>query len=161
VVTRERHDRQVPASPVAQAAGPVVLATLSTGVDPSAERIAIESAVDAGVSLIVVNVVQLPACPRALALGGPRAIAFPHEEDYEAVRATAERAAAIGLRVQHLRVYSPRPAKALVELANEREAGLLVLGPNRRRRPLRRLRFNRAAREVRRQAACLVWIAGG
>jgi nucleotide-binding universal stress UspA family protein len=55
-------------------------------------------------------------------------------------------------------VTSPRPAKALVRVANERGAGLLVLGPKRGR--LRRWRFKRAAREVRRTAACLVWIAG-
>jgi nucleotide-binding universal stress UspA family protein len=72
------------------------------------------------------------------------------------VRATAERAAARGIRVEHLRVTSPRPAKALVQVANERGAGLLVLGPKRRGI----WRFPRAAREVRRNAACLIWIAG-
>ena len=74
------------------------------------------------------------------------------------MRATAERAAALGIRVEHLRVTSPRPAKAIVQIANERGAGLLVLGPKRGRVP--RWRFRRAAREVRRNAACLVWIAG-
>lgn len=160
MLTRERHDRHLPEAPVFEAAGPVVLATLSCGVDPAAERLAIESALEAGVSLVVVNAVQLPALPRALVLGGPSAISFPHEEDYEAVRGTAERAAKLGLRVEHLRVVSPRPAKALVQLANERAAGLLVLGPRRRRLFARRWRFKRAAREVRRTAACLVWIAG-
>ena len=160
VLTRERHARGSQEATALKAAGPVVLGTLSSGIDAAAERLAIESALDAGVSLIVANVAQLPPCPRALALGGPGALAFPHEEDYEAVRATAERAAMLGLRVEHLRVLSPRPARALVQLANERAAGLLVLGPKRRRWPLRRMRFNRAARAVRRSAGCLVWIAG-
>jgi nucleotide-binding universal stress UspA family protein len=161
VVTRECHDVRGPAEAGGLApAGPVVLATLSSRVDPEAERLAVESALDAGVPLLVVNAVQLPPCPRALALGGPSAVAFPYEEDYEAVRATAERAARLGLRVEHLRVVSPRPAKALVQIANERAAGLLVLGPKRRRLPARRWRFRRAAREVRRGTACLVWIAG-
>jgi nucleotide-binding universal stress UspA family protein len=160
VLTRERHVRRPGEDPASAAVGPVVLGTLSSGVDPAAERLAIESALDAGVALIVANVVQLPPCPRALALGGPSAVAFPHEEDYEAVRTTAERAAMLGLRVEHLRVLSPRPARALVQIANERAAGLLVLGPKRRRGPLRRLRFSRAARAVRRSASCLVWIAG-
>ncbi|HKP21828.1 MAG TPA: universal stress protein [Thermoleophilaceae bacterium] len=160
MVTRERHVRRPREAPAAAAVGPVVLGTLSSGIDPAAERIAIESALDAGVPLIVVNVVQLPPCPRALAMGGPEALAFPHEEQYEAVRGTAERAAKFGLRVEHLRVSSPRPARALVQIAQERAAGLLVLGPERRRRIARRVRFRRAARAVRRSASCLVWIAG-
>lgn len=136
-----------------------MLGTLSSGIDPAAERLAIESALDAGVPLIVVNVVELPPCPRALAMGGPGALAFPHEEDYEAVRATAERAAKFGLRVEHLRVSSPRPARALVQIARERAAGLVVLGPKRRSLLRGRWRFRRAARRVRRSVSCLVWIA--
>ena len=136
-----------------------MLGTLSSGIDPAAERLAIESALDAGVPLIVVNVVVLPPCPRALAMGGPGALAFPHEEDYEAVRATAERAAKFGLRVEHLRVSSPRPARALVQIARERAAGLVVLGPKRRSLLRGRWRFRRAARRVRRSVSCLVWIA--
>ena len=136
----------------------MVLATLSSRVDPAAERIAIDSAVEAGVPLLVVNAIPMPPCPRALILGGPEAVSFPVEEDYEAVRGTAERASAFGIRVEHLRVMTPRPAKALVQVANERGAGLLVLGPKRGR--VSHWRFRRAAREVRRNAACLVFIAG-
>ena len=152
MLTRERHVRQPREDAAVQAAGPVVLGTLSSGIDPAAERVAIESALDAGVPLIVVNVVELPPCPRALA--------FPHEEEYEAVHATAERAAKFGLRVEHLRVSSPRPARALVQVANERSAGLVVLGPKRRGLLKGRWRFRRAARQVRRGVGCLVWIAG-
>jgi len=133
-----------------------VLGTLSSRVEPDAERLAIESALENGVPLLVVNVMPLPACPRALALGGPRALDFPNREDYEAVRATAQRAASWGLKVEHLRVTSPRPAKALVQIANERGAGLLVFAPQRKGI----FRFWRAAREVRRNADCLIWIAG-
>ena len=132
-----------------------MLGTLSSRIEPEAERIAIESAVENGVPLLVVNVVPMAACPRALALAGPKALSCPHREDYEAVRATAQRAASWGLKVQHLRVTSPRPAKALVQIANERGAGLLVLGPKRKGI----FRFWRAAREVVRNANCLVWIA--
>ena len=132
-----------------------MLGTLSSRIEPEAERIAIESAVENGVPLLVVNVVPMAACPRALALAGPKALSCPHREDYEAVRATAQRAASWGLKVQHLRVTSPRPAKALVQIANERGAGLLVLGPKRKGI----FRFWRAAREVTRNANCLVWIA--
>jgi nucleotide-binding universal stress UspA family protein len=140
--------------PAASSAGPVVLATLSARVDPEAERLAIESCLDASVPLVVVNAVAAPACPRSLHLGA----LDPEREDYVAVRATAERAAAFGIRVQHLRVTTPRPARAIVEIAKERAAGLLVLGPKRGR--VSRWRFRRAARAVRRNVDCLVWIAG-
>ena len=134
--------------------GPVVLATLSARVDPEAERLAIESCLDAGVPLLVVNAVTAPACVRTLHLGA----IDPRREDYAAVRATAERAAASGIRVEHLRVRGPRPVRAIVEIAKERAAGLLVLGPKRGR--VSRRRFRRAARAVTRNLTCLVWIAG-
>jgi nucleotide-binding universal stress UspA family protein len=134
--------------------GPVVLATLSSRIDPSAERLAIESCLDANVPLVVVNAVAAPMSPHTLHLGA----LDPRREDYAAVRATAERAAAFGIRVEHLRVTTPRPARAIVEIANERSAGLLVLGPKRGR--VSRGRFRRAARAVTRNVACLVWIAG-
>lgn len=153
MLKRERHDVGRSAEGLA-APGPVVLATLSTRVEERAERLAIASCLEVGVPLLVVNVVPAPMSPRTLSLGA----LDPEREDYAAVRATAERAAGFGIRVEHLRVTSPRPAKAIVEIANERGAGLLVLGPKRRR--VSRWRFGRAAREVRRNAACLVWIAG-
>jgi nucleotide-binding universal stress UspA family protein len=140
--------------PAASSAGPVVLATLASRVDPSAERLAIESCIDAGVALVLVNAVTAPACPHTLHLGE----LDPAREDYAAVRATAERAAAFGIRVEHLRVTSPRPARAIVDIAKERAAGLLVLGPKRGR--VSRWRFRRASRMVRRSVTCLVWIAG-
>ena len=46
---------------------------------------------------------------------------------------------------------------ALLELAASCEAGLLVFGPDLAMTPRRR--FRAAARRVRRDAACLVWIA--
>jgi nucleotide-binding universal stress UspA family protein len=134
--------------------GPVVLAMLSSRVDPSAERLAIESCLDAGVPLVVVNAVAAPPYPHTLHLGA----LDPAREDYAEVRATAERAAALGIRVEHLRVTTPRPARAIVEIAKERAAGLLVLGPKRGR--VSRWRFKRAARAVTRSLTCLVWIAG-
>jgi nucleotide-binding universal stress UspA family protein len=141
------------------APGPVVLATLASRVHPDAERMAIASSLEAGVPLVVINAAHLPPYPRALTLGGPEAAILPEEEDYEAVRATADRAASFGISVELLRVASPRPAKAIVEIANERRAGLLVLGPHPGR--VHGWRLRRAAREVRRNADCLVWIADG
>jgi nucleotide-binding universal stress UspA family protein len=155
--TRERRAGRTPVeSGGISAPGPVVLGTLSSRFEPEAEQLAIESAIEAGVALLVVNAMP-PTSMRALLFRGHRAAAYPRDEDYGAVRATAQRAARRGLRVEHLRIMSPRPPKALVQVAHERGAGLLVLGPSRTRVP--RWRFRQAAREVRRHAACLVWLA--
>ena len=135
---------------------PVLLGTLSVRVDPTAERMAFDSALDAGVKLIVANMLVLPPYPLTLMLA-PEYATLPHEEDLDAVRATAERAAALGIATELLRVSSRRPVTALLELAVEREAGLLVFGPDLSRTPRRRFRV--AARRVRRDASCLVWVA--
>jgi nucleotide-binding universal stress UspA family protein len=137
-------------------ARPVVLGTLSVRVHPNAERVALESALEAGVPLIVANMIPLQAYPMTMILA-PQYATLPHEEDLEAVRDTARRAAELGIKTELLRVSSRRPVHALLELVSERDAGLLVFGPDLSRTP--RLRFRLAARAVRRGAACLVWIA--
>ncbi len=155
---RSRDRMVTPAVPVADRARsrPVVLATLSVRVDPSAERMALESALEAGVGLIIANMITLPAYPMTLMLAREYAT-LPHEEDLEALRATAERAAGLGIKTELLRISSPRPIVALLELLRERAAGLLVFGPDLRRTS--RIRFAIAARRLRRAAPCLVWIA--
>ncbi len=137
---------------------PVVLATLSVRVDPAAERMAIESALDADPArprLIVANMLWLPPHPTTLMLAREH-VTLPHEEDLDAVRETAHRAAARGIETELLRISSRRPLAALIELVHERRAGLVVLGPDPRRTP--RWWLWLAARRVRRQADCLVWI---
>jgi nucleotide-binding universal stress UspA family protein len=137
-------------------ARPVLLATLAVRVDPTAERMALESALEAGVKLILANVSLLPPYPATIVLAREYAT-LPHEEDLDAVRATAARAAELGIATELLRVSSPRPVRALLELAQETDAGLLVFGPDLSRIPRRR--FRAAARVVRRSAPCLVWVA--
>lgn len=137
-------------------ARPVLLGTLSVRVDPTAERMALDSALDAGVKLIVANMLVLPPYPLTLMLA-PEYATLPHEEDRDAVRATADRAAALGVSTELLRVSSRRPVTALLELATECDVGLLVFGPDLSLTPRRR--FRRAARRVRRDASCLVWVA--
>jgi nucleotide-binding universal stress UspA family protein len=145
----------LPAGPTQ--ARPVVLATLSVRVDPSAERMALDSAVEAGVPLILVNVIRLPPYATTMILVGPEHTTLPHEEDLEAVRATARRAAELGVKTELLRVRTTHPVKALLEVVAERDAGLLVFGPHLGR--IGRRRFRWAARRIRREASCLVWIA--
>jgi nucleotide-binding universal stress UspA family protein len=134
---------------------PVLLGTLSVRVDTAAERIALDSALETGGSLILANAMSLRPYPLTAMLA-PEYATLPHEEDLEAVRASAARAAALGIRTELLRVSSPRPVKALLELVRDREVGLFVFGPDRSMVPARRYRA--AARAVRREADCLVWV---
>src|SRR5215217_1245708 len=138
-------------------ARPVVLATLSVRVDPSAERMAIDSALEAGVPLVLVNVLPFRFYPTTLALVGPEGLNLPHEEDLDAVRATAARAAELGVQTELLRVTTRHAVNALLQIVRERDAGLLVFGPD--VRLVGRVRFRLAARRLRREAGCLIWVA--
>jgi nucleotide-binding universal stress UspA family protein len=151
-----RRDHVAPPAGDRGRARPVLLATLSVRVDPSAERMALESALEAGARLILANMITLPPYPMTMILAREY-VTLPHEEDLEAVRETAARSAGLGIKTELLRVSSPRPVKALLELASETGAGLLVFGPDLALTP--RWRFRIAARLVRRNAPCLVWIA--
>jgi nucleotide-binding universal stress UspA family protein len=154
---RDRERTATPRQAAPTRARPVVLGTLSVRIDRAAEEMAISSALEAGVPLIVANMLHLPPYPATMMLLGPEGVTLPHEEALEEVRATAARAAALGIRTELLRVTSRHPVRALLAIAVEREAGLLVFGPD--RGMARRWRFRAAARRVRRDAPCLVWVA--
>jgi nucleotide-binding universal stress UspA family protein len=154
---RDRHEDLTHTAAEPTRARPVVLATLSVRVDPTAERMAIDSAVEASVPLVLVNLIPLPFYVTTLVLLGPEGTTLPHEEDLEAVRATAARAADLGVKTELLRVRTRHAVPALLEVVRERDAGLLVFGPD--LRLTSRRRFRAAARKVRREAECLVWIA--
>ena len=154
---RDRRDQLTGQAAGPTQARPVLLATLQVRVDPTAERMAIESALEAGVPLLLVNLIRLPPYATTMILMGPEHTTLPHEEDLEAVRATANRAAELGVTTELLRVRTTRPVQALLEVASERDAGLIVFGPHLGR--VGRRRFGRAARRIRREANCLVWIA--
>jgi hypothetical protein len=147
-----------PPSGAGAAPRPVMLATLSVRIDPEAERFAIETALETGARLLIVNLLTLPPYPATIMLARQYAT-LPHEEDIEAVRASAARAQAQGVATELLRVTSRRPLQALLELVAERNVGLLALGPDVRRTP--RWLLALASARVRRRAGCLVWIAPG
>jgi hypothetical protein len=154
---RDRDRTAAPAQAPERHARPVVLATLSVRIDPAAEEMAIASALEAGVPLIVANMLHLPPFPATVMLLGPEGATLPHEEALDEVRATAARAAALGIKTELLRVTSRHPVRALLAIVAERDAGLLVFGPD--AGAIRGLRFRAAARRVRRDAPCLVWVA--
>ena len=132
-----------------------MLATLGVPFDEDAAALAVDSAVEAGQPLLLVNVVELLLGPWSVALRYGDLDDDP--EDAEALCAPALLAARLGVEVERLRVQSPHPVDALVELAAEREPGLLVFGPDRAR--LKPRSYRKAARAVRRRVACLVWLA--
>jgi nucleotide-binding universal stress UspA family protein len=160
-MVRIGHPAQAGAAPhggVDRQPRPIVLATLSVRIDPGAERMALDTALELGARLIVANLMPLPPYPATIMLAREWAT-LPHEEDLEAVRATAARASRRGIPTELLRISSRRPLAALLELIEERRASLVVLGPDLRRG--RRLQLRLAARRLRRQADCLIWIAPG
>jgi len=105
---------------------------------------------------VIINAVTLPMFPLTVMLVGLSAAIRPEDEDLAAVRASAERAAALGVPVEHLRVVSRTPTAALIAVANERRAGLLIFGPDPERIGLRK--FRSAARKIRKRAECLVLV---
>jgi nucleotide-binding universal stress UspA family protein len=132
---------------------PVFLATLDVPFSIEATAFAVDSAVESGRPLVVVNVAEVPPTPWTLLGYG-----YIEREELQAeLRKPAELAQSLAVRVERLRVCSPHPIDALLELVAERNPGLLVFGPEPSR--LRPRTYHRAARKIRARAACLVWIA--
>jgi hypothetical protein len=161
--TRAMHATPEHISPVAERpsgpsgpAGSVVLATLAVPFDPAGERMAIDSALETGARLVLVDVRAIPQAPMSIMLHGPDGALLPRDDARPEVRASAQRAAALGVQTLLLWVGTRRPARALLEVAAEQSAALLVFAPDRSAVGTRR--FRRTARAVRRQAGCLVWV---
>jgi len=79
------------------------------------------------------------------------------DELQEALQKPADLARSLAVQVERLRVCSPHPVDALLELVSERDAALLVFGPERAR--LRPRRYRRAKKKICRRAGCLTWFA--
>jgi nucleotide-binding universal stress UspA family protein len=134
---------------------PILLATLGVPFDPDASAFAVDAAVEAGQPLIVANVVELPPLTMSIRLGYDQ---LPERAaDEEAFKAPAALAQSLGVQVERLRVRSPRPVEALLELAAERRPAVLVFGPDRER--LKARIYRKASKAIRERAACLVWLA--
>jgi nucleotide-binding universal stress UspA family protein len=155
VLTARRRGPATRLTARASAARPVMLATVEVPFDAAAAAFAVDSAVESGQPLIVVNAVEILLAPASVTLG--YGDLDPSPGDAAELRAPAELAHALGVRVERLRLKSPHPVDALLQLAAERRPGLLVFGPDRSR--LGRRQYAKAARAVREHAACLVWLA--
>jgi Universal stress protein family len=154
---RERPAEPTPvAVPVVSARiRPVVLATTAVPFEADAFAVALGAAMESQATLIVIDAVELPFWPQSIAT---RHADTELDTDRECIRERVDQAVALGVHVEHLRVRSPRPIDAMLEVAGEREAGLLVFGPDRSR--LRPRAFARMVRRIRRRASCLLWVAG-
>lgn len=135
---------------------PVVLATLGVPLDPRASAFAVDSAVESGRELVVVNVTRLEPLALSMILGYDALPEFTPEVS-ESIQRSAELARSLGVRVERLRIRSPRPLVALLEIVHERRPGLLVFGPQ--RSALRPRRYGKAVAALRELTDCLVWIA--
>src|SRR5262245_55338741 len=134
---------------------PVLLATMGVPLDEEAAVFAVDTAVESGQRLVVANVTPLEPLRMSIVLGYD---ALPEltPEVSASLKRLADLARSLGVRVERLRVRSPRPVEALVELAADVRPGLLVFGPD--RRVLRRRRYRRALAAVRNRVTCLLWV---
>ena len=132
---------------------PVLLATLDVPFADEAIAFAVDSAVETGQPLIVVNAAEIPPTPWSLLGYGY----IEREDLQDELRKPAELAQSLAVLVERLRVCSPHPIDALLELVAERNPGLLVFGPDSSR--LRPRRYRRAAKRIRDRSTCLVWLA--
>jgi hypothetical protein len=131
----------------------VLLATLDVPFAEDATVFAVDSAVESGQPLVVVNAAEIhPTRWSLLGYGYIEKEALQSE-----LLKPAELAHSLAVRVERLRVCSPHPVDALLEVVAERRPGVLVFGPDRSR--LRRRTYERAAKRIREKTSCLVWLA--
>jgi len=131
----------------------VLLATLDVPFSDEATAFAVDSAVESGQPLVVVNAAEvLPTVYAFLGYG------YVERDDLQSeLRKPAELAQSLAVQVERLRVCSPHPIDALLEVVAERNPAVLVFGPDRSR--LKPRTYRRAADKIRRRATCLLWLA--
>jgi nucleotide-binding universal stress UspA family protein len=152
VLTQQRRSSREDASFVAGDRRPVVLATLDVPFSEEATALAVDSAVESGQPLVLVNAAEV--LPTLYSLHG---YGYVERDDLQdALRRPAALAQSLAVQVERLRVCSPHPVDALLEVVAERNPALLVFGPDRSQ--LKARRYRRAARKIREHATCLVWL---
>ncbi|HEY7197304.1 MAG TPA: universal stress protein [Gaiellaceae bacterium] len=131
-----------------------MLATMDVPFQADAAEFAVAAAVENGQPLVLLNVVEMFPTLAAIHF---KDVDFTSAEDAAALRAPAELAHSLGVRVERVRVSTPHPIDALIETTLERRPGILVFGPDRQR--LKPRRYRKAVRAVRERAPCLVWLS--
>jgi len=134
---------------------PVLLATLGVPLNEEASVFAVDTAVESGQRLVVANVTALEPLRMSITLGYDSLPELTPEVS-ASLRRSAELARSLGVHVERLRVRSPRPLQALLELVADVRPGLFVFGPD--RRALRERRYRKALEAVRDRVTCLVWV---
>lgn len=133
-----------------------MLATLGVPLEQTATIFAIDSAVEEGRSLILVNVTRLEPLSLSVRLGYD-ALEELTPEVTVSLRRAVGLARSLGLHVERLRIRSPRPITALLELVTERGPGVLVFGPDKAALGIRS--YRRSVRKIRDANPCFVWTA--
>ena len=153
--TQDQLRLRAPGAATSAGGRPILLATLGAPFEEEAIAIAIDAAVESGEPLIVANITRLE--PLALSvMMGYDALEELTPDVSRSLRRSALTAAGFGLAVERLRIRTPRPVSALLELVAERGPGLVVFGSDRRR--LSRRLYRKAATALRGDARCLVWL---
>jgi len=134
---------------------PVLLATLGVPLNEEASVFAVDTAVESGQRLVVANVTALEPLRMSIALGYDTLPELTPEVS-ASLRRSAELARSLGVHVERLRVRSPRPVQALLDLIADVRPGLFVFGPD--RKALRERRYRKALGAVRDRVTCLVWV---
>jgi hypothetical protein len=142
------------AAGVGSAGRPVLLVTFGVPLDEAASVFAVDTAVESGQRLVLANLTTLQPLRMSLALGYDTLPELTPEVT-ASLRRSAELARSLGVHVERLRVRTPRPVEALLELVTDLHPGLLVFGPD--RSAMRGRRYRRSVRVVRERVTCLVW----
>ena len=133
---------------------PVMLVTFDVPFVSGAAELAVDAAVESGQALLVVNAARIELGPITLAM---KYEYFGTQEVEEALARPAELARELSVEVRRLRVCSPRPVDALLEIVREHRPALLVVGPDPAK--MRRRAYRNAVRKIRDGADCLLWFA--
>jgi hypothetical protein len=141
------------AAGVGSAGRPVLLVTFGVPLDEAASVFAVDTAVESGQRLVLANLTTLQPLRMSIVLGYDTLPELTPDVT-ASLRRSAELARSLGVHVERLRVRSPRPVEALLELVTELHPGLLVFGPD--RSAMRGRRYRRSVRAVRERVTCLV-----
>jgi hypothetical protein len=153
MLTSQRTGPRDDVSLLSAAGRPVLLATLDVPFADDATAFAVDSAVETGQPLVVVNAVEVLPTPWMFLGYG-----YVERQDLQDdLRKPADLAQSLAVRVERLRVCSPHPVAALLELVAERSPAVLVFGPDRSQ--LKPRTYRRAARKIRDRVTCLLWLA--